>query len=64
MNEELKIIMETLAQMGETGKDAFVAYLLIVYGTMIAKHFLWAGVFFTGMLILYKSIIKAIAKAK
>jgi hypothetical protein len=32
MTEELKIIMETIGQLGQAGKDAFMWWLLIKYG--------------------------------
>ena len=62
--EQLKIIMETLAQMGETGKDAFVWYLAIVYGGSLLKHMLWSGVFFSGLYLLAARLSQAINKVK
>lgn len=33
--EELKIVMEAIAQLGQAGKEAFVWWLVLTYGTKI-----------------------------
>jgi hypothetical protein len=40
MTEELKLILETIAQLGAAGKEAFIWWLALTYGTKIVMGFM------------------------
>ena len=53
--EELKIVMETFQQMGETGKDAFIWYMIFKYAMM---YLMWLILLPATLFAVYKVILK------
>ena len=56
MSEELKIIMDTIAQLGQSGKEAFVWYLVIKY----ALHYFTVLTFIAAVSFVAVRIVNAV----
>lgn len=57
MSEELKIIMETIGQLGQAGKEAFIWWLIVKY----ALHYFTVLFFMVMVLIAIRIVVYRIA---